>query len=109
MKTIAYKFVKWEVSPLGTLKNAKAYILKKKVINSLPLSKEEKDWLVRQLISNIYFNKAIPLMGYAFDFSIILKTYLVKQHDSWHEYYAPNKTSLRNNLYGRIQKIVEIT
>ena len=48
------------------------------------------------------------LMGWSYDFTPYMKQYLVKQYDSWQEYWAPNKTLLRKSLYGRIQKIVLI-
>lgn len=48
------------------------------------------------------------LMGWAYDFRPYLKRYVVKQYDQWNEYYAPNKTSLRATIFGRIDKILEI-
>lgn len=48
------------------------------------------------------------LMGWSYDFTPFMKQYVVKQYDSWQEYWAPNKTLLRKSLYGKIQKIVEI-
>ena len=47
-------------------------------------------------------------MGYKYDFRPFLKKILVKQYDSWQEYYAPNKTALRKCLHGAIQKMVYI-
>ena len=47
-------------------------------------------------------------LGWAFDFTPFMKKFLVKQYDNWDECYAINKTHLRNSIYGRIQKIVEI-
>ncbi len=43
-----------------------------------------------------------------FDFSDILRTYIVKQYGHWAEYKATDKTALRNFLYGRIDSIVEL-
>ncbi len=48
-------------------------------------------------------------MGYRFGFEDILKAYVVKQYDSWQEYNAPDKTSLRSFIYGRIEQIAEIS
>jgi hypothetical protein len=45
-------------------------------------------------------------MGWMYSFKPFLKKFLVKQYDQWQEYYAPNKTAIRNSLYGRIQKII---
>lgn len=47
--------------------------------------------------------------GWLYDFKDDLKHYLVKQYGQWSEYYAPNKTLLRRGLYGRIEKIIDIT
>ena len=43
-----------------------------------------------------------------FDFSDILRTYIVKQYGHWAEYKATDKTALRSFLYGRIDSIVEL-
>lgn len=58
----------------------------------------------QNLISYGYYK----LMGYKYDFKPYLKKYLYKQYDSWREAYAPNKTSLRRVIHGKIDKIVEI-
>jgi hypothetical protein len=50
----------------------------------------------------------IKSMGYLYILKPFLKNYLVKQFDSWIEYYAPNKTLLRKSLSGKIDKIIEI-
>ena len=49
-----------------------------------------------------------PLFGWRFDFSDVLKTFLVRQYGRWTEYRAMDKTALRKTLFGRIEKIVEI-
>lgn len=46
--------------------------------------------------------------GYSYNFHEYLKSYVYKQHGSWYEAYAPNKTTLRQVIGGRIDKIVEI-
>ena len=38
----------------------------------------------------------------------ILRKFIVKQYNTWYEYYAIDRTSLRAYLYGRIDQIVEI-
>lgn len=105
---IAYKFVKWDVPPLDTLTNSKVYQLREKLNKGEKISRQEKDWLAQELLGNSYFNTSVPLMGYRFDFSDVVKTFLVKQYGDWHEYNAPDKTSIRNNLLGKIDKIVEL-
>ena len=72
------------------------------------VSREEKDWLTRNVNSNTYFKSAVPLQGWMFDFSDILRTYIVKQYGHWAEYKATDKTALRSFLYGRIDSIVEL-
>jgi hypothetical protein len=47
-------------------------------------------------------------MGWKYNFRQFLKAFVVKQHGSWQEYFAPNKTALRTSIYGKIQKIVEL-
>lgn len=105
---IASKFVKWDVPELDTLKGSKVYQLREKISRSEKLSRDEKDWITKNVNSNSYFKSAIPLSGYRFDFSEILKTYIVKQYGSYQEYRAIDKTSLRATIYGRIDKIIEV-
>ena len=107
-RAVATKFVQWEVQPLETLCTCKAYLLRVKLNRGGTMSREEKDWLCEAVNSNTYFRTAIPVMGYRFDFFDVLKKYLVKQYGQWAEYYAPDRTSLRKHLYGRINQIVEI-
>ncbi|HTO17414.1 MAG TPA: hypothetical protein VLZ83_16735 [Edaphocola sp.] len=108
-KAIATKFVSHEVPELETLKTAKVYQLREKLNKGEKLSRADKNWIAEAVNRNAFFNRAIPLMGYRFGFEDILKTYVVKQYDSWQEYNAPDKTSLRSFIYGRIDKIAEIS
>lgn len=105
---IATKFVAWEVPTLDALKGSKVYILREKLNNGGQMNREEKDWLTEKVNSNTYFKSAVPLQGWRFDFSDILRTYIVKQYGHWAEYKATDKTALRNFLYGRIDSIVEL-
>lgn len=105
---IASKFVKWDIPELDTLKNSKVYQLREKVNAGEKFSREEKDWITKNVNHNCYFKSAIPLSGYRFDFSEILKTYIVKQYGSYQEYRAVDKTSLRAMIYGRIDKIIDV-
>jgi hypothetical protein len=59
-------------------------------------------------LDNLQKQGAYLLAGWRFDFRLFLKRFLVKQHGNWSEYYAPNKTTLRKSLYGRIDEIVAI-
>ena len=108
-RAVATKFVLWEVQPLETLRDCKAYLLRVKLNRGEAISREEKDWLCEAVNSNTYFRTAIPVMGYRFDFFDVLRKYLVNQYGHWAEYYAPDRTSLRKYLSGRINQIVEIS
>ncbi len=105
---IAVKFVSWDINPLDTLKNSRAYMLREKLNGNGKMDRADKNWLAENVQNNTYFRTAIPLMGYRFDFGDVLNKYLVNQYGQWNEYYAPDKTSLRNTLYGRINQIVKI-
>ena len=70
---IATKFVAWEVPTLENLQDSKVYGLRTKLNNGEKLSREEKDWLTRNVNSNSYFNSAVTLQGWKFDFSDILR------------------------------------
>lgn len=105
---IAYKFVKWDINPLETLKDSTVYRLKVKAMGGQKMTREEKDWLARNLALSTYGRSAIALMGWMFNFYGYVNRYLVKQYNSWTEYYAPDRTSLRKALYGRIQELHEL-
>ena len=105
---IATKFVAWEVPSLENLQASKVYGLRTKLNNGEKLSREEKDWLTRNVNTNDYFKCAVPLQGWRFDFSDILRTFIVKQYGHWTEYKATDKTALRSFFYGRIDSIVEL-
>lgn len=109
MAQIAFKFVKWDIPELTTLKDSKVYRLRAHLNNGGKLNREEKNWITRSVWECCYFKRGIAFSGYYFDFSDILKRYFVKQHGSIQEYYAIDKTALRTILYGRIEDIVELT
>ena len=46
-------------------------------------------------------------MGWAFDFSEVLKRFVVKQYGDWYEVWAVDKMAVRAMTYGRIEAIVE--
>lgn len=109
MKTVATKFVHHDIPELETLRSSTVYQLRKKLNNGDKINRIEKNWLANALMSNSYFNKAVPLRGYRFGFEDILRTYVVKQYGAWSEYHAPDKTSLRSILYGKVEQIVEVS
>ena len=92
---VATKFVKWEVPTLESLHECKVYRLRMKVNNGEVLNREEKNWITEKVNGNTYFKSAIPLQGWRFDFSDILRTFLVSQYGQWREYKAMDKTALR--------------
>ena len=108
MNAIAIKFVKWEIPPLETLTGSKVYALRQRLNTGDKLTRDEKNWITENVNHNAYFKSAVPLSGWRFDFSDVLKTYVVKQYGSYQEYRAIDKTSLRTILYGRIDRIIEI-
>ena len=108
MTQIAMKFVQWDVPELEKLKDSKVYKLRERLDNGDKLSREEKNWLTRNVKECCHFKRGIALMGYRFDFSDVLRTYLVSQYGQWTEYKATDKTGLRRYLYGRIDRIVEL-
>ena len=107
-QVLAIKFVQWDVLPLESLCSSKVYLLRAKLNRGECMSRKEKNWLCEAVNSNTYFRTAVPLQGYRFDFFDVLKKYLVNQYGQWTEYYAPDRTSLRAYLYGRINQIIEI-
>lgn len=108
MNEIATKLVSWDIPELDKLSDSKEYKMRVKVINGEKLSRDEKNWITRQVNENRRFVNSIPLMGWRFNFSQVLSTYIVKQYGQWREYRAVDKTALRNCIYGRIERIVKI-
>lgn len=109
MTPIAMRFVEWDIPELSALQTSKVYQLRQQLNEDIPMSRQQKNWLTSSVNNNTYFKRAVPLMGYRFDFSDVLKRFFVKRYGSIAEYYAVDKTSLRAFLCGRIDKIIEIT
>ena len=105
---IATKFVSHDVPELETLQFSKAYQLREKLNKGGKMNRIEKNWLAEAVNRNAYFKKAVPVSGYRFGFEDVLKTFLIKQYGNWDEYNAPDITSLRRIVYGRIDQITEI-
>ena len=102
------KFVSWDIPALETLTASEVYKVYEKMTKGERLTREEKNFVTRNVNQNAHFRDSIPLQGWRFNFSRILKTYLVKQYDHWQEYQAVDITSLRAILYGRVAKIIQI-
>lgn len=99
-----YKFVSWDVPALENYKDIFPYRMAEKYNKNIKLTREEKN----KLANSISRDGCIQLMGWQYDFRNSLKNYVVKQYGRWSEYWAPDKTSLRKAIYGRIDKIVEV-
>ena len=93
----------WDVPALESLAGSKAYILRKRLNDGGTLTREEKDWITREVNHNTYFKDSIPLLGYRFNFVDV-----VKQYGHYTEYKGVDKTSIRSMLYGRVERIVEL-
>lgn len=65
----------WDVPALESLAGSKAYILRKRLNDGGTLTREEKDWITREVNHNTYFKDSIPLLGYRFNFVDVLKTF----------------------------------
>ncbi len=89
------------------VKGTKPFIIADKLNNGVKLTDSEKEYLTRS-VNDSYFKDNILLMEVRFNFSDFLKTFVVKQHGSWKEYKAYNKSTLRAFINGRIEKIIEI-
>ena len=104
----AFKFNKESAYTYQQLCNSFFGQLYIKLDKGIKLSKSEIYALFKSLRYNVSSTRRVRFMGWNVDFGKFLKTYVVKQHDRWAEYTALNKTMIRDNLPGRIQKIVEV-
>ena len=55
----------------------KAKELRVKLDSGVELTHEEKTWITKQVNNNAYFRQAIPVLGWAFDFSDVLHKFYV--------------------------------
>ena len=114
MKNV-YKFVNWEIPPLEELADTFAYKIMEKLNNNEKLTREEKNDLCcrfNDLCCGFVCNGLVRIQGWCFNFRPYLKYFVAKdKYGDWREYYAFDKTSLReqgknNCLY--FTKIIEI-
>ena len=63
MTQIAMKFVQWDVPELEKLKDSKVYKLRERLDNGDKLSREEKNWLTRNVKECCHFKRGIALMA----------------------------------------------
>lgn len=99
---IACKFVKWDVPALETLSDTEAYRFKQKLLNGETLTREEKNRLAEFTSCKSFTRRD----GWHFSFRPWLTQFIVKQHGSWSECYAFDRTAIRHALDGRIEQIV---
>jgi len=85
------------------------------------LNKVDKDilenptqWLEKKLsdaynfgVDNITRDGVYRLQAIAYDFRPFLRRFVYKQHGSWSEMWAINKTNLRKLVHGRIDQILD--
>jgi hypothetical protein len=104
-----YKFVKWEVQPLETLRDSFEFKVHEKTSKGIKLTREEKNRLTRELLGNTYSRLGVPLRGWMFDFRDCLRRFWVKDAGGMREVFAPDKTAIRaSGRFLSICKIVEI-
>lgn len=108
MTSMAFKFVPYDTKPLEALKDSIVYKIRSLLNRGEELNRTQKNWITNKVNSNSYFTNAVPLQGWAFRFSDVLKKYVVKQYGMCHEYFAVDKTSLREYLGSGIEYIVEV-
>lgn len=108
MTATAFKFVPWDTEPLEALKDSIVFKMRNLINSGVKLNRAQKNWITNRVNSNSYFNNAIPRQGWAFTFSDVLKRFVVKQNGQCTEYYAVDKTSLREYLGSGIEYIVEV-
>jgi len=83
------------------------FSLYRKSKSGAKLTRNEKDTIACRLYGIGGANGPVfKCGGFAANFSDHLPRFLVHQHGSWRAYYAPDRTSLRKALFGRIDEIV---
>ncbi len=77
-----------------------------KLLKGDKISSHDKQYIADHLWGTFGANSSTyRLGGFAAHFSEVLPRILVKQHGDWREYVAPNKSTLRNALYGHIDEM----
>ena len=92
---------------------SRPYIIMAALESGKKIDRKDKNWMAEKMkessIRGNCFNDSILLLGWCFNFSNYTNTYLVKQYGTWSEYHAPDATSLRNAICGKIDKIINLT
>lgn len=71
----AWKFNLQANINLDELSDSKVYGLRKKLDDGRKLTREEKNYIAKELNSNCYSRTGIPLMGWMFSFQDVAKRY----------------------------------
>lgn len=108
MTSVATKFVPWDTPSLDSLRGSIVYKIRALINSGARLNRAQKNWITNKVNTNSYFKNAVPLQGWMFHFSDVLKKFVVKQDGLCQEYYAVDKASLREYLGGNVEYIVEI-
>ncbi len=102
-----YKYDLSSDATLESLQNTKPYILRNKINNGEKLSADEKLYIAQACKDCTFSNKGFSYMGWYFDFSDVMRAFLICQQWHWYEVWAFNKTQLRKLVYGKIDKITQ--
>lgn len=108
MERLATIFVEWEPIPYDQAAQSRAAQLRASINSKQNLSRNDKDFITKNANENCYFKDSIPVGGWRFNFSDILRRYLVNFYGQWHEYRACDKTALRKMLGRSAKEIQEI-
>jgi len=106
-----WKFVKGSETTKEEVMNTKIGRIYKKLSEGKKLSREEKDYLFKQMVMNSFGNgRQVALYGWMFDFGDWVKKYWVKfEYGGMGEFYACDKTSIRNHFGDYlISEIIEV-
>ena len=106
MKNVS-KFNSSSDATLESLSKSRPYLLRDKINRGEKLSADDKWYIAKSCMDNIYFDTSIALMGWNFDFSDVLSRFLIDCNGCWSRVYAFNKTQVRKLVYGKINEIIK--
>lgn len=102
-----YKFNASADATLESLRNSRPYILREKLNNGEKLSAADKWYIAKNCMDCTFFDTSIALMGWKFDFSDVLRRFLINCNGCWSRVYAFNKTQVKKLVCGKIDEIVQ--
>ena len=105
-----YRFVQHEIPPLEALRDTRIYKVYQKCEDGEKLTRDERDWLFEQFYGSSYGKDRVALHGWMFDWSDKVKRYWVQlKYYGILQYYAIDKTSIRNYFGHQVIKIIEVS